>query len=57
MWPMKNGALRMIKDRIEEVDEKKMAAVFSYSYDRVRGAGKLLVSLSPVKVNLVVYLG
>ena len=30
---------------------------FSCRYGRVGGAGRLLVSLSPVKVNLVVYLG
>ena len=47
----------MKKDWVEEVGEKKMATVFSYSYDRIGGAGRLLVSLSPVNVNLVVYLG
>ena len=46
-----------IKDWVEKVGEKNMAAVFLYSYDRVGGAGRLHVSLSPVNVNLVVYLG
>ena len=30
---------------------------FSYSYDRVGGVGTLLVSLSPLNVNLVVFGG
>ena len=30
---------------------------FSYNYDRVGGVGRLLLSLSPVKVNLADYLG
>ena len=45
------------KDWVEEVGEKKNGGCFSYSYDRIGGAGRLLVSLSPIKVNLVVYLG
>ena len=45
------------KDWVEEVGEKKMAGVF-HSYDSVGGgAGPLLVSVSPVKVNLDYYSG
>ena len=36
---------------------KENGGYFSYSYDRVGGAGRFLVSLSPVKVNIVAYLG
>ena len=36
---------------------KENGDCFSYSYGRVGGAGRLLVSLSPVNVNLVFYLG
>ena len=42
----------MKKDWVEEV-----GGCFSYSYGRLGGAGRLPVSLSPVNVNLVVYLG
>ena len=45
------------KDWVEEVGEMQMAAVFHTVYDLVGGAGRLLVSLSPVNVNLGVYLG
>lgn len=50
-------------DQVEEVGEKKMVPVFHtctvhlYRYDRVGGAGRLIVSLCPVNGNLVVYLG
>ena len=54
MRPMKNGA-KMKKDWVEEVGEKEMAAVFSYSNDRVSGAGRVFQIFSPVKVNVVVY--
>ena len=53
---MGRNRAEMRKDWVEEVREKN-GGCFSYSYDRVGGAGRLLVSLCPVKVNLVVQLG
>ena len=47
----------MKKDWVEEVGEKQMAAVFHTVDGRVGEAGRLLVCLSIVNVNLVVYLG
>ena len=41
------------KDWVEETGEKQEGGV----YDRVGNAGKFVVSLSPIKVNLVDYLG
>ena len=45
MKKCRNG-VKMKKDWVEEVGEKQIG-----------GAGRLLVCLSPVNVNLVVYLG
>ena len=56
-WPMNNGVKIKNKNCVKEVSEKRMATSFSYSYGRVGGACRLLVPLSPVKVNLVAYLG
>ena len=36
---------------------KENGGWFSYSYNSVGGAGRLLVSLFPLNANLVVYLG
>ena len=44
------------KNEKKDWDEGKLKRVVLYD-DRVGGAGRLLVSLPPVKVNLVVYLG
>ena len=43
-------------DWVKEVGEKKIAGVF-HTVMNVGGAGRLLVSLSPFKVNLVASLG
>ena len=55
-WPMKKWGENKKKDWVEEVGEKT-GGCFSYSYDCVGGAGKLLLSPSPVNVNLVIYFG
>ena len=44
------------KHWVEKVGEKKMAAVF-HAVINVGGAGRLLVSLPPFKVNMVASLG
>ena len=58
MWPMKNGV--KMKKRTGSRNSLKRKWCYC-SYDHVGGAGRLLgrllVSLWPVKVNLVVYLG
>ena len=53
---MKNG-VKMKKKTGSRKSVKRKWRLFFQSYDRLDGAGRLLVSPSPVKVNLVVYLG
>ena len=51
---MKKWGENKKKDWIEEVGEKTGGS-FSYSYDCVGGASRLLLSPSPVNVSLVIY--
>ena len=54
MWLMKNR-VKMKKKRLGRGSPwKESGSCFSYSYDLVGGAGRLLVSLSPVNINRVV---